>query len=196
MKKINNYLIYIIILVSICFAIKDFNLAKYDRLIGDLSIGLVLLLPKIIKKILNIKIKDELYFVYIIFIFLAQFIGCVVNLYNLTGWYDLFVHFVSGALVAIFSFIVLNWFNIFNKKNKLFNVVFILAFSSLIAMLWEFGEFSFDNLLGLNVQHSIETGVKDTMEDMLIAFLGSIIISTLYISKKNKYLFKVIDKIK
>ena len=38
----------------------------------------------------------------------------------------------------------------------------------------------------MNVQHSIETGVKDTITDMLIATLGSLIMFIIYLSKKQK----------
>lgn len=70
----------------------------------------------------------------------------------------------------------------------------------MIASLWEFLEYGADTFLKMNVQHSIETGVSDTMEDMLVAFLGSIIVSILYIieSKKTKkgFLRKAINDLK
>ena len=38
----------------------------------------------------------------------------------------------------------------------------------------------------MNVQHSIETGVNDTMEDMLIATLGGILAFLKYLFENNK----------
>ena len=186
MKKINNILIFIISLLSLCFFIKDINQGHNDRLLADISIILVLLLPKIIRKITKDKITPMLELIYIIFMFLAHFVGSIVNLYNITWWYDLFAHFLSGILTAILSLIVLKWFNMYSSKNKLFNVIFIIAFALMIASLWEFCEFSADKFGGLNVQHNVETGVKDTMEDMLICFLGSIIVSVKYLTEKSK----------
>ena len=186
MKKINNILIFIISLLSICFFIKDINLSHNDRLLSDISIILVLFLPKIIRKITNIKITPMLELIYIIFMFLAHFLGSIVNLYNTTWWYDLFAHFISGILVSILALIVLKWLRIYNNKNKMFNVIFIIAFGLMVASLWEFCEFFVDKFMNLNVQHSIETGVKDTMEDMLIAFLGNILVSIKYVTEKTK----------
>lgn len=186
MKKLNNTLIFIISLLSVCFFVKDINLGNNDRLLADISIILVLLLPKIIRKIFKLNITPMLELIYIIFMILAHFVGSIVNLYNTTWWYDLFAHFLSGILTSILALIVLKWLKMYNNKNKLFNVIFIISFALMIASLWEFCEFGADKFFGMNVQHSIETGVSDTMEDMLIAFLGSIIVSIKYLTEKHK----------
>ena len=191
MKKINNTLIFLISLLSICFAVKDINIGAYDRLIGSLSIVLILLIPKIIGKIFKLEISNLLELIYIIFIFVAQFLGSVVNLYNIIWWYDLFVHFLSGILTSVLALIMLNAFKL--DKNKIFNACFIIIFSIFVAAFWEFIEFSGDTFFNMNVQHSIETGVKDTITDMLIATLGSLIMFIFYLSfKKEKIKQKLI----
>ena len=192
MKKVNNIIIFIISLLSVCFFIKDINLGHNDRLLSDVSIIFVLLIPKIIRKITKLNITPMLELIYLVFMFLAHFVGSIVNLYNTTWWYDLFAHFLSGILTCILSLIILKWLNMYNNKNKLFNVIFIIAFALMIASLWEFCEFAADKFGGLNVQHNVETGVLDTMEDMLICFLGSIIVSIKYIFEKSKGLINKI----
>lgn len=192
MKKINNILIFIISLISICFFIKDLNLNYYNRLLPDLSIILVLLLPKILRKIFNLKITPMLELIYIIFMFLAHFLGSIVNLYNITWWYDLFAHFTSGLLTGVLALIILKWLGMYNDKNKLFNIIFIIAFALMVASLWEFCEYVVDKFTTMNVQHNIETGVNDTMEDMLIAFLGSMVVSIKYVFEKSKGIIKKI----
>lgn len=200
MKKINNTLIFIFSLASICFFVKDLNIGANDRLLSDITVPLVFLLPRIFSKIFKFKITDNMEFVYVIFIILAHFVGSVVNLYNKVWWYDLFAHFLSGILTAILSLVIMNFLKVYNDKNKLFNVIFIISFTLMIASLWEFLEYGADTFLKMNVQHSIETGVSDTMEDMLVAFLGSIIVSILYIieGKKTKkgFLRKSINDLK
>ncbi len=200
MKKINNTLIFIFSLASICFFVKDLNIGANDRLLSDITVPLVFLLPRIFSKIFKFKITDNMEFVYVIFIILAHFVGSVVNLYNKVWWYDLFAHFLSGILTAILSLVIMNFLKVYNDKNKLFNVIFIISFTLMIASLWEFLEYGADTFLKMNVQHSIETGVSDTMEDMLVAFLGSIIVSILYIieGKKTKkgFLRKAINDLK
>ena len=200
MKKLNNILILLCSLASVCFLVKDLNLGSYDRLLGDATVPLVLLLPRIISNIFKIKITSAMELVYIIFIILAQFAGSVVNLYNKVWWYDLFAHFLSGILTAILSLVILDWFGIYKEKNKGFNFLFIISFILMIASLWEFLEFGVDTFFGMNVQHSIDTGVRDTMEDMLIAFLGSLIVSISYLVEnkigKNGFLKKIVSDLK
>ncbi len=185
MKKLNNLLIFLLSLISLCYTLKDFNLGAYDRLLPSASIIFILFIPKIINKIFKFKISQELEFIYIIFVFLAQFLGSVVGFYNSIWWYDLAIHFLSGIFTSILALIILDWFNINNKKNIFFSTLFIICFSLMIASLWEFIEFGAFVFLKMDVQHHLTTGVFDTMEDMLVAFLGSIIISILHLIKKQ-----------
>lgn len=194
MKKVNNFLIFVFSLLAICFFVRDFNVGRSDRLLGDISLPLVLCMPKIINKIFKFNLSSYLEMIYIIFIIIAQFLGSIVNLYNTVWWYDLFAHFISGVLTGVLALIVLNWFKKYNYNDKFFNILFIISFVLMVASIWEFLEYGTDKFMNLNVQHSIETGVSDTMEDMLIAFLGSILVSLkLLAEKKNGFINKIIN---
>lgn len=200
MKKLNNILIFLCSLAAVCFFVRDINVGSYDRLLGDITVPLVLLIPRIFKSLFKIKITDAMELVYVIFIILAQFLGSVVNLYNTTWWYDLFTHFLSGILTAILALVVMDWFNVYKPKNKWFNVLFMIAFTLMVASLWEFLEYGTDVVTSMDVQHNLDTGVVDTMEDMLVAFLGSIIVSVSYFIEdkvsKNGFLKKVVNDLK
>ena len=194
MKKLNNILIFVFSLAAICFFVKDINIGANDRLLSDISIILVFFLPRIFCKIFKFKISDTLEFAYIIFMICAHFIGSIVNLYNNTWWYDLFMHFVSGIVTTILALVILKWFNMYKKEKKLFNVLYMIMFTLLVASLWEFLEFGADTFLNMNVQHNIDTGVKDTMEDMLIAFLGCIVVVITYL--KSNIILKIVNALK
>lgn len=128
MKKLNNVLIFLCSLAAACFFVRDLNVSSYDRLLGDITIPLVLLLPRIFSKLFKIKITSAMELVYVIFIILAQFIGSVVNLYNKVWWYDLFTHFLSGVLTSILALVVLNWFGIYKEKIEdltfIYNIIY------------------------------------------------------------------------
>lgn len=192
LKRINNTLIFLCSLASICFFVRDLNIGANQRFLGDLSMVFVLLIPKILRKIFKIRITDSMELIYVIFMILAQFLGSVVNLYNndTTWWYDLFTHFLSGVLTTVLALVIMNWLGVYKDKNKWFNFIFMISFTLMIASLWEFLEFGTDNLLGMNVQHSVETGVRDTMEDMLVAFAGSMIVSVTYLLEGKKGFIK------
>lgn len=185
MKKLNNIFIFLISLNSLYYAIKDFNSGVYNRLLGSLSIILVLFTPKILKKVFKLKISSYLEFIYIIFIFIAHFLGIIINLYNIIWWYDLFVHFLFGAFTGMLSLHTLRWFKLYKEKNKLFNSFFIISFSLMSAVLWEFCEFSVYILFNKDVQNHLTTGVFDTMQDMLVAFFGSTIVAIYNLLKQK-----------
>ncbi len=192
MKKLNNALIFLCSLASICIFVKDLNIGATDRFLGDLSMVFVLLIPKIVRWLFKIKITDAMEFVYVIFMILAQFIGSVVNLYNHTWWYDLFTHFLSGILTTVLALVIMNWMKVYDDKNKWFNFIFMISFTLMIAVFWEFLEYATDLVTGMDVQHVLDTGVTDTMQDMLIAFLGSLIVAFKYIFENKKGLIKKI----
>ena len=43
-----------------------------------------------------------------------------------------------------------------------------------VAGLWELAEYGINLLTGRDVQHVLDTGVADTMQDMLVCMLGTI----------------------
>ena len=125
---------------------------------------------------------------YLIFVFFAHFLGSIVNLYHMILGYDKIMHFISGMLTALIALILLVKMKQYKKKNILFTIIFIIAITLSIASLWEFYEFTFDTIFVKDAQNVVTTGVSDTMWDMILAFLGSVIIAIQYyyeISKKK-----------
>lgn len=195
MKKINSLLIYVTSVVSLCIFFKDLGHTTIDRLLPSIAMVLVLFIPRILRKIFNLKINNTIELTYLLFVILAQFFGSVINLYNTVFWYDTFAHFLSGLLTTILAVIIMCYLKAYDKKKIIFNAIYLLSFTLMIASLWEFLEFGMDNLLNLNTQHALDTGVDDTMIDMLVAFLGGLIITGLYIYeekfKKNGFIKKI-----
>ena len=65
---------------------------------------------------------------------------------------------------------------------------FGIVFVCFVALIWELCEFGADCLLNMDLQHNLDTGVVDTMEDMMAAFLGGIsclVVSIIYKKKKS-----------
>lgn len=188
MKKVNTVLIYFISLLSLVVFFRGLNTLTIDRLLPCLLLIPVLFIPRILRRLFKIRINNMLELIYIIFIILAMFTGACLNIYNKVWWYDIFAHFLSGLLTSVLALIIMSYLKVYDKKNIGFNILYIISFTLMIASVWEFLEFGADNIMNLNTQHSIDTGVRDTMEDMLTAFAGSIIISIMYFceTKHNK----------
>lgn len=172
MKKIVNLLIFVIILVSIGFGIYEIsNNDVYEALIC-LAIIPIVYLPKIVRKIFKFEISNINEIIFIVFVFLAHFLGSILNFYNNIYFYDKLVHFLSGMVV---SMIVIE-FLVKNKRydeNYIFNILFVLGMSFIIAGFWEYFEYTCDFIFKKDAQHVLTTGINDTMQDMIVATLGT-----------------------
>ena len=182
MKKINYLLIAIAIIGSIYITVTQDDSLVY--ILKDLSIILTINALYIIKKIFKVEISEKMNFVYIVFIFMAHFLGATCELYNKIYWFDKFVHFLSGILTSIAALYIIKYFK---KDNNLkFTILFIIAFSLMCASLWEVFEYLSSYYFHVDPQKVLLTGVTDTMGDIIVAFLGSILVSISYYFRKIK----------
>ena len=182
MKKIeitNKILIILSLLVNTVYIILTL-IGKFDsNILVCLSYYILVILPIIFRKF-KINFSDMLELVYLIFIILACLMGSIMKFYSLIYFYDSLVHYISGILTALLGLVLLIWFNKFKSKEYSFNILYMFFVSLAVAALWEIFEFSADNLLGGDAQKVIETGVTDTMKDIICALLGSLLVSVCY----------------
>lgn len=200
MKKLLKYCLVLIMIIGDTYLLaRDIGNGDTSRIATYIALYPLLLVPAIFKKFIQFKISVELEIVYFIFVFLAQFLGSGVNLYKHIEWFDTFTHMISGILTCFVALILLYLFGHNPKKKLLFNVTYILGIVFLVAGIWEFFEFGMDQFTGSNLQHWMETGVKDTMCDMLAAFSGSILFLIVYLYEMltghNNFISKFIDSL-
>lgn len=181
MKKINLLLIVSASIVGIIYSINPIMEGLLYKSLICLGIIPVMLVPTILKRLFKIKITPTVEFVYLIFVFCAHFLGSIVNLYHYINNYDKIMHLISGAVSSFFGLFVLLKLNKHDKKSIIFNVLFIISFTLMIASLWEFFEYFNDNIFGKDAQNVLTTGVNDTMDDMIAALIGSILFNIMYI---------------
>lgn len=157
-------------------------------------------LPNIISKKTKIVIPSNMYIVYILFLYGAVFLGEVRNYYYRVPHWDTILHTCSGAMLGALGF---SFVNILNKHEKvhvelspIFVALFAFGFAITLGVMWEIYEFTFDGLLGLNMQKfALEDGtqligraaVADTMEDLIVDSIGAFTMALIgYISLKYK----------
>ena len=196
MKKINHLLIFIAIMGSIYITItKDESLVY---ILKDMSIIITINALYILKKTFKIKLSEEINFIYILFIFTAHFIGVTCEVYDKVYWFDKFVHFLSGILSSFGALYLIVKFK--KEDNIKFTILFIIAFSLMVASLWEIFEYLSSYYFDVDPQRVAVTGVTDTMGDIIVAFLGSILVSLSYyyeyINNKTLLIKKFIKSIK
>lgn len=179
-KKVNICLMAIAIIGGIIYGImRILNNDVYGFLIC-ISIIPVMLIPFLLKKFFYLKISNQVETMYLIFVFFAHFLGSIVNFYDLIPGYDKIMHFISGMLSTFIGLLLLIKLKQYKKINVVFTIIFMIAVTLSIATLWEFYEFISDYIFSKDAQNVITTGVSDTMWDMLMAFLGAIVISSQY----------------
>lgn len=173
----------------------------YILMLSQCVLGVIaFFLPNILSKKLKIVIPSNMYIVYVIFLWGAVFLGEVRNYYYKVPHWDTILHTCSGAMLGALGF---SFVNILNKHEKvhvelspIFVALFAFMFAITLGVIWEIYEYTFDGLLGLNMQKfALENGtmlmgraaVSDTMEDLMVDAVGAFAMATIgYISLKYK----------
>jgi len=200
MKLFNKLLFIVISILSIYIALfGNIEQTLYKKLIV-FSIIPVMLIPNVIEKIFDFKIDNSIKTLYLIFIFFAHFLGTIVNLYYKIEIYDKIMHTFSGVMTGFLGFIILVKSKKYNYKSIWYNILYIIAITCMVAVMWEMFEFTSDRIFNKDAQRVIKTGVNDTMIDMIVAFLGSCMVSLLYLYeskiKRNLIIKKFISSLK
>ena len=198
-EKLYKITIIVTISVLLLFLFHSVSLENYDNFFPVGTTIILIFLPLIIEKILKIEIPNSLKIFFIIFLFASKFLGGNNFYYSTVFLYDKIIHTVYGIFAFFLSIFILIKSNSYNKNKMFFNIAFIISFILATSVLWEFLEFGVDKLLHKNGQR-LETGISDTMFDLLGSFAASIILSIFYFIetkfKKNWLINKYINSIK
>lgn len=113
-------------------------------------------LPSFLERTIRIEIPDTLEIIILLFIFAAEILGEIQAYYIQYPYWDTMLHTLNGFLCAAIGFSLLD---ILNRNEKLkfslspvYLAVVAFCFSMTIGVLWEFFEFSMDQLFLLDMQ--------------------------------------------
>ncbi|MFK9092869.1 hypothetical protein [Bacillus salipaludis] len=113
---------------------------------------------------------------YLIFLVGSQYLGSILGWYGL-GWWDTFMHLVSGAILAFCGIALYERLihrNAGDEISPWFVFLFTLSFAALGGVLWEVYEFSCDQFFSMTLQGG---GNKDTMTDLVADTVGGLVIA-------------------
>ena len=175
--------------------------ADYALMLVQCILGIIVInLPSLLAKKLKFDIPPALYIMYILFLYGAIFLGEVRSFYyNVPHWDDV-LHFCSSMMTGMFGFMLVAILNQ-NKRiavnlSPVFICIFAFSFSVMIGSVWEIYEYTFDGILGLNMQKfRLEDGtnlvghaaLRDTMKDIIVDCCGALLATVLgFISIKNR----------
>ena len=196
-KKIAAYILFSTLVLSVIFSFVRLIIAPeeilegepYEKVKSDYLLMLiqcllgivVMVLPTVITHKLKLMVPTAMTILYYVFLYCAIFLGEIFSFYYLIPHWDIYLHAMSGAMLGALGFILVDWLNkdrhVKLSMSPLFVSLFAFCFSLAASALWEIYEFSFDGILGLNMQKfKTEDGIifvgrdalKDTMEDFII----------------------------
>lgn len=161
----------------------DYVLMLLQCILGAIAINL----PTILSRKLNVKIPVLLYIMFLVFLYCAIFLGEVGSFYYIIPHWDDILHLMSSIMTGLLAYMLVAILNGHeNAKvhlSPLFIAIFAFCFSVAIGAVWEIYEFSFDGILGLNMQKfRLEDGTEligraalsDTMKDIIVDCLGAL----------------------
>lgn len=117
------------------------------------------------------------------FVFLSLFLGSAHDFYYQFWWWDMVLHTGSGFLFGIVGWIVL--FLLLQTDRLPHSVgpalvcVFGVTFAVTLGAVWEIFEYVVDLLWPHLNMMSQETGVHDTMQDLIVDAFGAIIVGVM-----------------
>lgn len=211
-QKLLSYFVLITLISTTIFLIFEINDAPtvadltesfvrlksdYALMLSQCILGIVaMLLPGMLENKFKIAIPSYMLILYTIFLYAAIYLGEVRSFYyNVPNW-DNILHTFSGAMIGALGFSIVTLLNKTEKVpivlSPLFVALFSFCFAVTLGVIWEFYEFTFDGILGLNMQKfALENGTQligraaltDTMVDLFVDAVGAFIMSVIgYIS--------------
>lgn len=153
-----------------------------DRyLLGPVCL-LFLLIPPVAERMFRFRLGYPLRIAVLAFCFLGFSLGTALRWFDIYLGFDNMVHALSGIL---FTMIGLCFYAKASGSGdrlakKILQISYAFFFSMAVAVVWEIGEFIGFFLTGHDSQHHLDTGVFDTMEDIMSCFLGSLVMALDY----------------
>lgn len=154
--------------------------------------AVVMFLPGLLAKKLRIDVPNYIFVLYFVFLYCAIYLGEVRSFYYLVPHWDTMLHGFSAVMLGALGFSLVSILNDANnvevRLKPAFVALFAFCFALTVGALWEIYEFTFDGVLGLNMQKfRLETGedlvgraaLADTMKDIIVDAAGALLVSVI-----------------
>ncbi|SHH01189.1 hypothetical protein SAMN02745245_00328 [Anaerosphaera aminiphila DSM 21120] len=184
---------------------KEYELVKSDYVLMILQclVGMVIIfLPSRVEKKYGIDIPDIMEIIYFIFLFCAIYLGEVRNFYYKVPYWDVILHVFSAIMLGALGFVIVDFFNNYNKLHlnlsPFFVSLFAFCFALTCGVVWEIYEYLADHILRTNMQKFMtasgeilcgHAALGDTMKDIIVDFIGAlfiVVIGFIHLKKEEK----------
>ena len=138
----------------------DYILMLLECILGIFAMAL----PSMLTKKFSLEIPDKIYYLYILFLYAAIYLGEVRDFYYVIPSWDTILHSMSGLMMGFLGFSLVDILNNSNKRVTLspfFIAFFAFAFAMTVGVIWEVYEFSADGIFGTNMQkYKLQDGTE------------------------------------
>lgn len=185
-QKIHRWLTFVLQAILAAGAVAAVWEKQWLTAVLTMGIIGITLVPVLLARRFRVYMPPQFQLLAIAFIFASLFLGEVGGFYTRFWWWDIVLHTGSGFLLGIIGFLLVHVLNETEKIGVHLKPGFVAFFAFLFALgtgtLWEIFEFSMDSLLGLNMQKTMlgdESGLTDTMFDLIVDALGALVIAVM-----------------
>lgn len=137
------------------------------------------LLPMLMERVLHIRRTPQMDFLIYLFLFCAFTIGMGFQCYHWLPLWDKVAHTLSGTffgMVGLFLFHRLKPDPAICREDYPLATGFAFCFSMTVAGLWEIYEYFLSFVWPTDPQNVLTTGVGDTMQDMIVCLIGTLVL--------------------
>ncbi len=128
----------------------------------------LMVLPSIFTRRLNIELPSTLEIIILLFIFAAEILGEISSFYIRVPFWDTMLHTLNGFLCAAIGFALVDMLNRSDRFSFRLSPVYLalvaFCFSMTVGVLWEFFEYSGDRFLGFDMQKDTIVNTIRTVE--------------------------------
>ena len=116
----------------------------------------LMLLPSVLTRSLNIELPSTLEIIILLFIFAAEILGELNSFYARVPNWDTMLHTINGFLCAAIGFALVDMLNRSDRFSFKLSPVYLalvaFCFSMTVGVLWEFFEYTGDTFFGFDMQ--------------------------------------------
>lgn len=153
----------------------------WENVFLTIVVILLTLAPALLSKRYRIFVPPEFQLISAAFVFLSLFLGSATDFYYKFWWWDIVLHTSSGFLLGMAGIIALFLMNrspgIPQGMRPSFVCFFAVTFAVTLGVLWEIFEYVVDRIAPAVNMQSNETGVVDTMHDLIVDTIGAVIVA-------------------
>ena len=173
-RKVENKTLVTVVYVLLRVAVIGMMVAQifnrnYENVFMCVLTLILFTLPAMIERRLMVDLPDTLEIIILLFIFAAEILGEIQAYYVKFPYWDTMLHTMNGFLCAAIGFSLVDLMNrqtrFSIRLSPFFMAVTAFCFSMTIAVLWEFGEYTMDQLF-----------LMDTQKDTVINAFGSVML--------------------